>query len=56
VIVVDASAAPPALLNDDQARHLVAGEHLHAPHLIDPEVARALRRRVAAGPVTVVRG
>jgi predicted nucleic acid-binding protein len=49
VIVVDASAALAALLNDSQARQLMVDAHLHAPHLIDPEVASALRRRVAAG-------
>jgi predicted nucleic acid-binding protein len=49
VIVVDASAALAGLLNDGQARRLLAGERLHAPHLVDPEVASGLRRQVAAG-------
>lgn len=51
MIVVDASAALAGLLNDGPARSLLAGEALHAPHLIDSEVANALRRRVAAGQV-----
>jgi predicted nucleic acid-binding protein len=44
VIVVDASAAVAALLNAGPARRALAGEQLHAPHLIDSEVANALRR------------
>lgn len=51
MIVVDASAAVAALLNDGPARHAVAGEQLHVPHLIDPEVANVLRRKVASGEV-----
>jgi predicted nucleic acid-binding protein len=47
VIVVDASAALAALLNAGAAREAVSGEQLHVPHLIDPEVASGLRRRVA---------
>ena len=46
MIVVDASAALAALLNDGQARQLVGNERVHAPHLIDSEVASALRRQV----------
>jgi predicted nucleic acid-binding protein len=48
VIVVDASAALSALLNDGPARRALAGEQLHVPHLIDSEVANALRRGVAS--------
>lgn len=48
MIVVDASAALSALLNAGPARSALAREQLHAPHLIDSEVANALRRRVAA--------
>jgi predicted nucleic acid-binding protein len=48
VIVVDASAALSGLLNDGPARHALAIEQLHAPHLVDSEVASGLRRRVAA--------
>jgi predicted nucleic acid-binding protein len=49
VIVVDASAALAALLNAGPARHALATEQLHAPHLIDSQVANALRREAAAG-------
>jgi predicted nucleic acid-binding protein len=48
VIVVDASAALSALLNGGPARRALSSEQLHAPHLIDSEVASGLRRRVAA--------
>jgi len=48
VIVVDASAALSALLNAGPARSALASEQLHAPHLIDSEVASGLRREVAA--------
>jgi predicted nucleic acid-binding protein len=46
VIVVDASAALSALLNAGPARRAFADQQLHAPHLIDSEVASGLRRRV----------
>ena len=48
MIVVDASAALAALLNAGPARRALSSEQLHAPHLIDPEIASGLRRRVAA--------
>ena len=48
MIVVDASAALAALLNVGPARRALASEQLHAPHLIDSEVANALRRETAA--------
>jgi predicted nucleic acid-binding protein len=47
MIVVDASAALAALLNAGPARRAVATEQIHAPHLIDSEVANGLRRMVA---------
>ena len=53
MIVLDVSAAVQALLNDGQARLLVAAESLHAPHLVDAEVLSALRRLVGAGTLTV---
>jgi predicted nucleic acid-binding protein len=56
VIVVDASAALSGLLNDGPARRLLATEQLHAPHLIDSEVASGLRRRVAARRLTADNG
>lgn len=48
MIVLDASAALSALLNAGPARRALADEQVHAPHLIDSEIANALRRRVAA--------
>jgi predicted nucleic acid-binding protein len=51
VIVVDASAALTALLNDGQARRSLGDEPLHVPHLIDAEVASVLRRKVARGEI-----
>jgi predicted nucleic acid-binding protein len=56
VIVVDASAALSGLLNDGPARQLLATEQLHAPHLIDSEIASGLRRRVAARRLTADNG
>jgi predicted nucleic acid-binding protein len=52
MIVVDASAALTALLNDGPARQILGGQRLHAPHLIDCELASALRRQVHANHVT----
>jgi predicted nucleic acid-binding protein len=51
VIVVDASAALSAVLNAGPARRALSDDQLHAPHLIDAEVASGLRRRVAAGQI-----
>ena len=48
MIVVDASAALAALLNAGPARRSLALEQLHVPHLIDSEIASALRRHVLA--------
>ena len=56
MIVVDASAALSALLNDGPARRTLAHEQLHAPYLIDIEVASGLRRRVAARQLSVAAG
>jgi predicted nucleic acid-binding protein len=56
VIVVDASAALSGLLNDGPARRSLATDQLHAPHLIDSELASGLRRRVAARQVTADNG
>jgi predicted nucleic acid-binding protein len=52
MIVIDASAAVSALLNAGQARAVLATESVHAPHLIDTEIANAMRRQVARGTVT----
>ena len=46
MIVVDASASLSALLNAGPARGALSSEQLHAPHLIDSEVANGLRRQV----------
>ena len=54
MIVLDASAAIALLLNHPQHRALaignrLSGEEVHAPHLLDVEVAHTLRRFVLAG-------
>ncbi len=56
MIVLDASAAVAALLNDGNARRLVGSESLHAPHLIDAEVVSALRRLGLAGTLNAENG
>ncbi|HEU0257433.1 MAG TPA: type II toxin-antitoxin system VapC family toxin [Microbacteriaceae bacterium] len=53
MIVLDASAALSALLNDGPARGLVATEDLHSPYLVDSEVASGLRRHVRSGGVAM---
>ncbi|GAA3159654.1 PIN domain-containing protein [Blastococcus jejuensis] len=52
MIVLDASAALSALLNAGPARSFVAAEQVHAPHLIDTEIASGLRRQVRAKVLT----
>lgn len=51
MIVVDASAAISGLLNNGQARRTLGAEQVHVPHLIDSEVASALRRQVLVGQI-----
>lgn len=51
MIVLDASAALSGLLNAGPARESLASEQLHAPHLVDSEVASGLRRHVASGRI-----
>ena len=46
MIVIDASAAVLGLLNDGEARSRLSSVALGAPHLIDSEVAHALRTQV----------
>lgn len=46
MIVADASIAVLALLNDGEARALVAREAVAVPHLADTEVAHAVRAQV----------
>ena len=56
MIVLDASAALSALLNRGPARVALATEPIHAPHLIDVEIASGLRRHVARRTVTAEAG
>ncbi len=61
MIVVDASALLEVLLNTSAAplvsRRLFAeNETLHAPHLVDVEIAQVLRRYALTGAVTPTRG
>jgi predicted nucleic acid-binding protein len=61
VIVLDASAAIEWLLQTRvgqgiEARLFGEGETLHAPYLLDVEVAQVLRRFAAAGRITSERG
>lgn len=60
MIVVDASAIAEFLLQTPLGRRVEArlfrsGEEFHAPHLIDVEVAQALRRLVRTGEVRAER-
>jgi len=61
VIVVDASAMLEVLLGTPDGarvaeRLFVPGETLHAPHLLDLEVAQVLRRYALAGDLDPARG
>lgn len=61
MIVVDASALLEVLLRTPAAtaverRLFEPGETLHAPHLIDIEVAQVVRRYAAAGTIEPDRG
>lgn len=56
MIVVDASAALSALLNDGPARQALAGAQIHVPHLVDSEIANGLRRMVGARQLPVDAG
>jgi predicted nucleic acid-binding protein len=51
LIVVDASAALLGLLNDGEARALLAEESIACPHLADSELAHALRAQVRRGVI-----
>lgn len=51
MIVFDASAAVLALLNDGDARRSLASQTVAVPHLVDSEVAHALRGQVLRGRV-----
>lgn len=56
MIVLDSSAAVWALTRDGAHRRLIASDEVHAPHLIDSEVAHALRRLANAGLVSGAQG
>ena len=61
MIVIDASAVLEVLLNTPNATRLAErlfapGETLHAPHLIDLEVAQVLRRYARGGEIDTQRG
>jgi len=56
VIVVDASIAVLGLLNDGDARVQLATGSLASPHLVDSEVAHALRAQVRRGDIGVTDG
>lgn len=61
MIVVDASAMLEVLLNTSAGARIAdrlsaAGETLHAPHLLDLEVAQVLRRYAASGEMAPQRG
>ena len=61
MIVVDASALLEVLLNTPAAsrvagRLFAANETLHAPHLLDLEIAQVLRRYALAGELSPSRG
>ncbi len=51
MIVLDASAAVLALLNDGDARRSLATETVAVPHLADSEIAHTLRAQVLRGHV-----
>lgn len=51
MIVLDASAAVAGLLGHTDARRYLADVPVHVPHLIDSEIASALRRQVSSGAV-----
>jgi predicted nucleic acid-binding protein len=58
VIVLDASAALNLLLGDVRAPLVdarVRGQHIHAPHLIDIEIAHVLRKHALLEEVAVTR-
>lgn len=61
MIVVDASVILESLLRAPGAKQVDVrlfspGETLHAPHLLDVEVAQVLRRYAAAGDIDADRG
>lgn len=53
MIIVDTSVVVSALLGHDAARRALGGQRLVAPHLIDVEVAHALRGLVVGAKLGV---
>lgn len=56
MIVLDASAAVLALLNDGDARQRLATEPVAVPHLVDSEVAHSLRAQLLRGVIDAADG
>ncbi|HVA13296.1 MAG TPA: type II toxin-antitoxin system VapC family toxin [Stellaceae bacterium] len=61
MIVIDASALLDALLRTSAAKAVedqlfAPGQTLHAPHLLDVEVAQVIRRYTASGEIDSARG
>jgi predicted nucleic acid-binding protein len=61
LIVVDASAVVEVLLKTDSSPRILnristSGETLHAPHLLDVEIAQVLRRYYNSGELDAGRG
>jgi len=59
LVVLDASAAVEVLLHSGtgaDVRRRIAGHELHAPHLVEIEVAETLRRAVRRGALSSDRG
>ena len=52
MIVADASLVVLGLLNDGDARALMAAEQLAVPHLADSEIVHALRAQVLLGSLS----
>lgn len=52
MIVLDASAAVLALLNDGDARRTLVAGSAAVPHLADAEVTHALRAQVLRGRIS----
>ena len=51
MIVVDASALLDAMLGNRSARDRIAADDVAAPHLVDLEIANAMRRLVQSGRI-----
>ena len=56
MIVIDTSVAVAALLGQSSARSALLGQRLVAPHLIDAEVAQAIRGLVQGRQLTIEQG